>query len=255
MQYALDTNGSWANAKLTEYKKHNRFFCGCVDRHSVKLVKPSGAEGKRPFSDYFAHITRTSGGSGQHDTGFPGCTESFEHFNAKHRLREMVGLYSFTTFRCIKCDETLGIDTGGCEVTVEVPSKDRKWRYDGVLSRDGSDIAALEVLHSHKVSDAKASSVRGSGLEIAEFRAEDVLELLGDRPTDTVHLENLLVQLGICQECLVRGGLMWRRDCFVDELRELMQQEADMGVYYRKMGVRRRNLERRNRRFRAQFAC
>jgi hypothetical protein len=54
MKYALDTNGSWANAKLTEYKKHSRFFCGCAERHSVKLVKPSGDLGKRPFSAYFA---------------------------------------------------------------------------------------------------------------------------------------------------------------------------------------------------------
>ena len=43
MQYALDANGSWANAKLTQYKKHSQFFCGCAERHSVKLVKPSGS--------------------------------------------------------------------------------------------------------------------------------------------------------------------------------------------------------------------
>jgi hypothetical protein len=167
----------------------------------------------------------------------------------------MVGRYRFTTFQCIKCDDTRDTDTGGCEVSVEHPSKDRKWRYDGVLSRGSSDIATLEVLHSHKVTTEKASSVRDSGLEIAEFRAQDVLELLTDRPTDPVHLENLLVQLGTCQQCLVQGGLMWLRDCFVDELQELMQQEADVGVYHRKVGVRRRNMERHNRRFRSHFSC
>jgi hypothetical protein len=31
--------------------------------------------------------------------------------------------------------------------------------------------------------------VRGSGLEIAEFRAEDTLQQLSDCPGDTVHLE------------------------------------------------------------------
>jgi hypothetical protein len=236
MQYALDENGSWVNAKSTTYKKHNQYFCGCLGRHSVKLVKPSGSLGKRPFSDYFAHITKPSSESDHHtSTGYvSNCMsgESLDHFNAKHNLRDMVGKYSFTTFRCIKCHDTRDIHTDGCEVIVEHASKDKKWRYDCLLLRNGIDIAALEVLHSHKVTNEKKTAVLKSGLEIAEFRAEDVLELLAERPTDTVHLQNLLVQLGTCQQCLVRGGLMWLRDCYVEELKELIQQETDVVADY-----------------------
>jgi hypothetical protein len=234
MQYALDTNGSWANAKLTEYKKHSQFFCGCAERHNVKLVKPSGVLGKRPFSDYFAHITKSLGEHEHHAGRGTGCisAESLSHFNAKHRLREMVGHYAFTTFRCITCHKRRVTYSRGCEVIVEEPSKDRKWRYDCLLRRNGNDVAALEVLHSHKVTGEKASSVRGSGLEIAEFRAEDVLNLLAVRPTNHVHLENLLVQLGTCQQCVTAEDLRWMRVCWYDEVWELRNQERQMDSLY-----------------------
>jgi hypothetical protein len=234
MQYALDANGSWANAKLAEYKKHSQFFCGCAERHPVKLVKPSGVLGKRPFSDYFAHISRSEqdavDGRAVHSCG---CSESQDHFNAKHKLREMVGQYSFTTFRCITCHKRRVTYSRGCEVIVEKASKDRKWRYDCLLRRGGKDVAALEVLHSHKVTREKASSVRDGGLEIAEFRAEDILHALTDSPTKTVHLDNLLVQLGKCQSCAAKEDLKWMRTCWRHEQRELQFQELYLLDYYR----------------------
>ena len=283
MQYALDANGRWANAKLTEYRKHSQFFCACPERHPVKLVKPSGELGKRPFSDYFAHITRS-----EHDAADGrtvrrcGCAESPDHFNAKHKLREMVGRYAFTTFRCITCHRKRVIYSRGCEVVVEEPSKDRKWRYDCLLRSGGKDVAALEVLHSHKVSREKASAVRDGGLDIAEFRAEDILRLLKDTPSKTVHLENLLVELGTCESCvekensywrkrcsrdfysaveaqqlrearekarceleafetgrsLVEKGMMWLRDCHLEELQELREQEANEVVHYMNIDAR-----------------
>ena len=244
MQYALDTNGSWANAKLTEYKKHSRFFCGCAERHSVKLVKPSGELGKRPFSDYFAHVSKKFKSSdAQHVCmSMWRSGESKDHFNAKHRLREMVGLYRFTTFRCIECRGTRNIYTRGCEVIVEEPSKNHKWRYDCLLRRNGNDVAALEVLHSHKVTGEKESSVRGSGLEIAEFRAEDILKLLAVRPTNIVHLENLLVKLGKCQNCLVNEWFAWHRLCLEEELQELIRQDEAMVVHYNNIHERARIL-------------
>ena len=301
MQYALDTNGSWANAKLTEYKKHSRFFCGCAERHSVKLVKPSGELGKRPFSDYFAHIAKSPGQSEQDTGGGIGCisAESLSHFNAKHRLREMVGHYAFTTFRCITCHKRRVTYSRGCEVVVEKASKDRKWRYDCVLRSGGKDVAALEVLHSHKVTREKASSVRDGGLEIAEFRAEDILRLLKDTPSKTVHLENLLLELGTCESCvvkenshcrtrcsreydyskckfvlfelearekarcelealetgpsLVEKGMMWLRDCYVEELRELIQQETDMVADYINLDVRKSKMVIRKKRMTEKF--
>ena len=298
MQYALDTNGSWANAKLTEYKKHSRFFCGCAERHSVKLVKPSGELGKRPFSDYFAHITRSEQDAADGRTVHScGCTESPDHFNAKHKLREMVGQYSFTTFRCITCHKRRVTYSRGCEVVVEKASKDRKWRYDCVLRSGGKDVAALEVLHSHKVTREKASSVRDGGLEIAEFRAEDILRLLKDTPSKTVHLENLLLELGTCESCvvkensywrarchrdfcsdveakqllearekarcevealetgrsLVQKGMMWLRDCYVEELRELIQQETDMVADYINLDARKSKMVIRKKRMAEKF--
>lgn len=308
MQYALDTNGSWANAKLTEYKKHSRFFCGCAERHPVKLVKPSGELGKRPFSDYFAHITRSEQDAADGRTVHScGCTESPDHFNAKHKLREMVGQYSFTTFRCITCHKRRVTYSRGCEVVVEKASKDRKWRYDCVLRSGGKDVAALEVLHSHKVTREKASSVRDGGLEIAEFRAEDILRLLKDTPSKTVHLENLLLELGTCESCvvkensywrerchrdfysdveakqlrearekarcelearekarrelealetgpsLVEKGMMWLRDCYVEELRELIQQETDMVADYINLDARKSKMVIRKKRMAEKF--
>ncbi len=294
MQYALDANGSWANAKLTEYRKHSQFFCACAERHPVKLVKPSGELGKRPFSDYFAHITRSEQDAADARTVRScGCTESPDHFNAKHKLREMVGRYAFTTFRCTKCRRKRVIYSHGCEVIVEQASKDRKWRYDCLLRRGGKDVAALEVLHSHKVTREKASSVRDAGLEIAEFRAEDILRLLKDTPGKTVLLENLLVELGTCESCvvkensywmrrcdrdfgrtrcsreydyskckfvgfelaarekasrelealetgrsLVEKGMMWIRDCHLEELQELREQEANEVVHYMNIDAR-----------------
>ena len=310
MQYALDTNGSWANAKLTEYKKHSRFFCGCAERHPVKLVKPSGELGKRPFSDYFAHIATSEQGAVDGRTVRScGCSESPDHFNAKHKLREMVGQYSFTTFRCVTCHKRRVTYSRGCEVVVEKASQDRKWRYDCLLRSGGKDVAALEVLHSHKVTREKASSVRDGGLEIAEFRAEDILRLLKDAPSKTVHLENLLLELGTCESCvvkeksqwrtrcsreydyskckfvlfelearekarceldarektrcelealetgpsLVEKGMMWLRDCYVEELRELIQQETDMVADYINLDARKSKMVIRKKRMAEKF--
>ena len=233
MLYALDVNGSWANAKLTKYRKHSQFFCGCAERHPVKLVKPSGVLGKRKFTDHFAHITTSEQDNVEgHTVRSCGCTESQDHFNAKHKLREMVGQYSFTTFRCITCRNRRVTYTRGCEVVVEKASNDRKWRYDCLLRKGDKDVVALEVLHSHKVTREKASSVRDGGLEIAEFRAEDILHVLTDSHNKIVHLDNLLVQLGKCQSCVATEDLKWMTKCWRDEYRELEFQELDLLDYY-----------------------
>ncbi len=88
-------------------------------------------------------------------------------------------------------------------MVIEKTSNDRKWRYDCLLRTGGKHVAVLEVLHSHKVTREKASSVRDAGLEIAEFRAEDILHLLTDSPSKTVHLENLLMRhVTCCHKCI-----------------------------------------------------
>jgi len=211
----------------------------------------------------------------------------------------MVGRYAFTTFRCSYCRNTGILDSAECEVILEKTSKDRKWRYDCLLRSGGKDVAALEVLHSHKVTREKASSVRDGGLEIAEFRAEDILRLLKDTPSNTVHLENLLVELGTCESCVVKEksyyrtrchdeydyskckfslielaarekasrelqelqtarsllekGMMWLRDCHLEELQELIEQEANEVVHYMNIDARNSKMLIRKKRMAEKF--
>ena len=230
MQYAHDVHGSWVGAKKTKYRKHSQFFCGCPDRHQLKLVKPSGNPGKRKFADYFAHVSKKFKSSHANACiSMRGRGESMDHFNAKHMLCEMVGRYTFTNFRCTSCLHTQDMNTDGCEVHIESTSTDSRWRYDCLLTRGHTDIAALEIVHSHKVTPEKAAAVRASGLEIAEFRAQDVLQNLG---CETVHLENLLVRTGKCQRCLVNAWLVWRKECLTEELQELIRQDAVIATHY-----------------------
>ena len=249
MLYALDANGRWVNAQLTEYRKYSQFFCGCAERHPVKLVKWSRDPAKREFTDHFAHIANSE----HHDeagraVSSCGCTESPDHFNAKHKLREMVGRYTFTTFRCSYCRNTGSIDSGECEVIIEKTSKDRKWRYDCVLRSGDKDVAALEVLHSHKVTREKASSVRDTGLEIAEFRAEDILRLLADQPAGTVHLENLLMRhVKSCQKCVTQQAKMEMWFCWSEEISEIKDQEAQMYRHHQNAARCRELLAQRQR--------
>jgi hypothetical protein len=222
------------NARQTKYRAHCVFFCDCPVRHRMKLVKPSGLLGKRAFCDYFAHIAKRSKQGGGATPVVPQCAgggESLLHRMAKQRLREMVGMYSFAVFRCTECGKEERVDTRGCKVNIEVRSHDGRWRYDCLLSRGAVKIAALEVVHTHRSSDDKVAAVRASGLEIAEFRVGDVMEL--DCNSDrTAGIDNLHLRWGRCQVCLVRHALKWQRDCFVDELVEMMRQEEEVGLHY-----------------------
>ena len=243
-QYALNARGEWVNARLTRYRAHSVFFCDCPARHRMKLVKPSGRLGKRRFCDYFAHIAKHAKRGDASVSVIPQCAsggESLLHRMAKQRLREMVGRYGFSIFRCAECGEQECVDTRGCKVDIEVRSRDGKWRYDCLLSRGAVQIAALEVVHTHRSGDDKVAAVRASGLEIAEFRAVDVMEQLvgGDAIVD---IDNLQMRRGRCQTCLVQHALKWQRDCFVDELVELMEQEQAAGAHYEREDALRRVL-------------
>jgi hypothetical protein len=229
-QYALDINGKWINAKKTIYKKHCVYFCDCPNKHRMKLVKPSGKEGRRSFCDYFAHIVKR--GVGSRPILNVTCAkggESVLHRRAKHLLREMVGKYSFSVFRCSQCEEETSIETDACSVKIEVRSENGKWRYDCLLSKGSTSIAALEVVHTHYTSEEKVKSVRSSGLNIAEFRAHDVMGLLDGRKH---HIENLQIKVGKCYRCLVEESLKWCRDCYVDEFCELEEQESAVAFHY-----------------------
>jgi hypothetical protein len=210
----------------------------------MKLVKPSGRLGKRLFCDYFAHVSK----SAKHDNGSLSvhqCNnggESLIHRLAKQRLREMVGRYYFSVFCCTECEEEEYVITRGCEVSIEVRSSDGKWRYDCLLSKGTAPLAALEVVHTHSSGVEKVSAVRSSGLEIAEFRADDIMNELVDGRKEMVEIDNLLMRRGKCQECLMKLALMWHRDCFVDELYELIRQEEAIGFNYERINTLQRVL-------------
>ena len=236
-QYARDANGRWVNAKVTKYRKHSTYFCDCPSRHRMKLVKPSGTLGKRGFCDYFAHVVKRS----KHSTAasrIPSCAhggESRLHRMAKQRLRESVGRYRLTAFHCTQCGKEEHVNTAGCNVDIEVRSSDGRWRYDCLLRRGTTPIAALEVVHTHRTSDQKAAAVRASGIEIFEFSADEVMEKLAGGAKDVKELENLQMRIGKCQECLVQNALKWQRDCYVEELMELMRQEESIAFHYARM--------------------
>jgi hypothetical protein len=132
-----------------------------------------------------------------------------------------------------------GEDTHGCSVTIEVRSGDGQWRYDCLLERRGVPVAALEVVHTHATGEEKARAVRAGGLEIAEFRAQDVLDMVGRR--GVTQLENLQLRIGRCHSCLLRRAVKWLLFCYNDERNELLQQEADQcSNYAREDQLRRR---------------
>ena len=144
-QFAFNIQGEWVDAKQTMYMENQTFLCECPNKHKMKLVKPSGLCGKRPFCDYFAHV-QTSSKKQKNDESKPSCipsSESLEHRTAKQRLREMVGSYFFSTFHCQKCSTERIVDTAGCSVSIEVVSDDKRWRYDCLLKKDSNAVAAL----------------------------------------------------------------------------------------------------------------
>jgi hypothetical protein len=247
-QYALDAHGRWVDARKTEYEKYNTFFCDCPDRHPMKLVKPSGSLGKRRFCDYFSHkVKRLKSHDDHHADPLPTCAsggESELHRRAKHVLREMVGKYTFATFRCLKCWAEVDEDTEGCSVSIEVRSGDGRWRYDCLLTREDVPVAALEVVHTHLVGEEKATAVRASGLKIAEFRAQDVMDMAEDKKEVVTHLRNLQIREGICHTCLLKRSIRWMTDCYNDERIELVRQGVAEFGHYMSVDRRRRRRER-----------
>lgn len=230
-------NMEWIDAKQTEYQTHSTYFCDCPDLHRMKLVKPSGVLGKRGFCDYFAHVGKRIK---THDDADPSQTcrsggESLIHREAKHALREMVGKYLFTTFRCLCCGDEKSVYTDDCSVTIESTSQDGKWRYDCLLWRAGVRVAALEVVHTHITGKRKADAARASGLEIAEFRAADVMDAIGrckESAGCTNLIDNLQLRVGKCGACLLELGVKWYEKCYADELAELVRQASVLQMYY-----------------------
>ena len=223
-QYAFDSNGNWVNAKKTEYRKYSEFYCECPDRHAMRLSKPSGIPGKRPFCDYFAHNAPNSkrnksmGQADQAETS--SCRsggESSKHYLAKHILRELVGSYYFTISRCQGCHAEEIMDSVGGLVYMESVSEDKRWRYDCLLKKNGKAVVAMEVVHSHISGSVKIDSVRASGLEIVEFRVDDVISMR-DRTNGRTKLDVIKVRNAMCHNCSVMTS-------YKEEISELFNLE------------------------------
>lgn len=240
-QYAFDANGKWVNAIKTDYNEHQSFSCSCPELHKMKLVKPSGALGKRSFTDYFAHITnkmqKTIEPPDMMIMSCRGGGESIIHSNAKHRLRECVGAYCFATSSCPGCNTKVLQYTHNCTVSMEVVSDDKRWRYDCLLQskEEGRALVAMEVFHTHSSGPDKIQSVRESGLEIVEFRAKEVLYKLKASTLPQgplIQLENIKVNILQCQLCTSDLRLKQLKSdekvmnmAIVDEIKEIIRLE------------------------------
>jgi hypothetical protein len=195
-QFALDLTGQWVNAVTAPKRRGVKYFCDCPDRHRMKLVKPLGL-GKRPFRDFFSHISERKNKEGkEHYHSCRGGGESLEHRTAKQMLRELQGTYSFALERCSGCKYTKMEHCVDGTIILEQISEDRKWRYDCMLQREGRNVLALEVVKSHYSTKTKIESTRRDGIDIAEFRVEDVLLL-----KKGAVLENLCLKVIQCDGC------------------------------------------------------
>ena len=219
-QYALDTHGNWINAKETLYSKHNEFFCGCPQKHKMKLVKPSGNAGKRTFCDYFAHINTqdVKRRKVEPDPCIQHAGESALHRMAKQRLREMHGFFHFVAQECPQChgDQIFERCEGG-RIGIEISSVDGKWRYDCLFVEESSKRKiALEILNTHASSSEKIANTRAQdGWDIAEFKATDVMTQLVIGKNTLLH--NLIAQQKLCQQCLMQKAAEWQEECFFEE--------------------------------------
>ena len=182
-QYAMNEKCEWVH--IRDASKDASYYCDCPEHHKLKLVSPSGREGKRSFTDYFAHYGKS--------TNEVYCMYRL----AKHRIRELASTLSFATEQCPECKWTKQFHSDGHTVRIEVQSIDKRWRYDCLLfDALGTPVFALEVVHTHFSSGEKIESTRSSEsgrLGFAEFMADDVLQSV-----DGV-LRNM--QLAECLDC------------------------------------------------------
>ena len=192
----------------------------------MKLVKPSGLSGKRSFCDYFAHV------SDKQTINEPICSvggESLEHRMAKHKLREMAGSYFFATSHCQCCHSEMIVDSAGGSVKLEVVSDDKLWRYDCLLKIENMEVA-LEVVYKHLTGNVKVDSTRKSGIEIAEFRACDVIEMQG-----RTKLDNIKMRIEMCHNCSVLG-------VYTAEVNELLKLDESISNGYQK-GTKKQKIQ------------
>lgn len=209
--------------KACNASKTSKYVCLCPDTHAVFLRK--GMERVAHFAHFSLEVTCRGGG------------ESDEHMEAKHRLVEMQGRFKFALKTCTECRESQWEDCMG-ELKNEVRSMDKRWRYDVFLTRPDKTQLALEVYHTHATSEEKVESSALIGVPIAEFNAQDILDL---QPDGILH--NLQCVQWICgDECVDRKRLREEAARTACEAREgkKRREEAARMAYEAREGKKRR---------------
>ena len=186
MFYALDASTcSWVHASKST--RDGSYTCDCPDHHPVCLKLPSGRENVEYRTPHFSHLPKSN-------TECRGGGESAEHKAAKHHLREMKGQYSFVVERCPECKDEVWETCSDGTVSVEVRSADGRWWYDCVYKADDYEIA-LEVFHTHATTQEKIDATRRSGMQLAEFHADEVNDMVPG-----AKLTNLQTVTRVCGE-------------------------------------------------------
>ena len=213
------------------------FTCTCPGHHHVKLVKPTGLEGKRPFESYFGHVVQPGARKRNLDGSLIQNTichrgESEDHVLGKILLRDHVGQYQFSLVSCPDCDLSLEVlDTTGCEVALESRVDGMLWRYDCILKRNGENVAAMEVLKTHETTQDKIRDTKLAGLPLAEFTCAELSVLADAGPGSKVMLKNKLVDKKPCPSCQAKRDQARRaaqaRMAAVKVLRDKQQAELD----------------------------
>ena len=99
------------------------------------------------------------------------------HIQAKQKLVEWQGCYQFALRTCKICRAKVKEDCRNGQMKIEARSTDKRWRYDVLLTREDQSMLAMEVYHTHSTGDKKVMSSAILGVQIAEFDADDILNL------------------------------------------------------------------------------
>lgn len=208
--WAYNAAGGVVMADETHYGM-GPFYCHCGKKHKMKLSKPSGLPGRRPFSPYFAHCVTKDRTNEQHCGNRAG--ESDKHMLAKKLLQTHIGMYSFVVTRCRYCRQAVDVihtettDRVDIEVIDYCITNTRRWRYDCCLYRGNSldfPIACMEVCNTSKCNVQKVHDLDKRKLPLVEFDVDTVLSLYQINRNKKLELENKLEKLGTCNACQKR---------------------------------------------------
>ena len=220
MSWAFDPCGTAVLASKAR-KQDGPFYCHCGGKHPMHLKQRKFA---LKFTSRFSHNHKGKTGP-KRSPCRGGGGESSDHALAKHMLKQHQGRYVFVLEKCPDCKQEVTEDCSSGVIRVEYKDEDLGWRYDCCLFREDIPVLALEVRHTHAVTDEKLKSVRSSGKELAEFLAHDILSLIhtpsqSESGPEKVPLTNLEIKYLRCPPCLVR------KEAKDKEAREKAEEES-----------------------------